>query len=266
MARLLRLVLWASLGLPATSAACSVYGSGLVGGGGAGGASTLSTTSTGTITEPRTSSSTTSSTSSSTSSGAGGTLLLSQVQTRGAAGGDDEFVEIYNPTSAPVIFDATWVVRARSAEGGTTGCPTAIPIEHFAGAGQTIPAHGHILYANASSDGYSGSTAPDGTYTTGIPDAASIVLLHGEDVADALCFSYSDATETALTACSVPYTCEGTPAHNPHDDTTGTDTDASLERKPGGAGGNAQNTHDNMADFEENPSPDPHDLASAPTP
>jgi hypothetical protein len=192
--------------------------------------------------------------------------VLSQVQTRGSNGGNDEFVEIYNPTSAPVVLDTSWTVKGRSAVGGTASCATSLPGERFAGAGQTIPAYGHILFANNSSPGYDGTTAADATYTIGIPDAASLVLYHGTNVVDALCFFYDSTTEGALTGCSVPYVCEGTPIQNPHDNTTDTDKDASLERKPGGAAGNGQSTDDNAADFVTNTSPDPHDLASAPTP
>ena len=40
---------------------------------------------------------------------------------------------------------------------------------------------------------------------------------------------------------------------NPHDNMPSSNTDASLERKPGGAGGNMENTHDNATDFVSNP-------------
>jgi hypothetical protein len=164
------------------------------------------------------------------------------------------------------VFDATWELKGRSAVVTTGTCATLLPGTRFNGAGQMIPAHGHLLYANVTAPGYNGPTAADATYTIGIPDAASLVLYHGSDVADALCFYYDTATQTALTTCSVAYICEGAAIQNPHDNTTDTDTDASLERRPGGAAGNEQDTDDNMADFSVNTSPDPHDLASPPTP
>jgi hypothetical protein len=193
-------------------------------------------------------------------------LLLSQVQTRGNNGAFDELVEIYNPTAYPVVFDAGWSVKARSATGGLSTCATAGLGERFAGAGQTIPPHGHILFANNSVPGYNGSVAADGTYMTGITDASSVVLQHANDVIDALCFYYDATTQTTLTTCSAAYICKGTPIQNPHDNTTATNQDASLERKPGGAQGNTQNTGNNAADFAVNSAPDPHDLASPPVP
>ena len=193
-------------------------------------------------------------------------LLISQIQTRGINGGSDEWVELYNPGSAPVTFDSTWSFDARSATGG---CVTGSYTTRFSGAGQIIPAHGHILYANSFGFSESTTTPADGTYPTnyGITDAASVLLEHGGAVVDALCFYYDTTTLATLTMCSAyPYTCSGTPVQNPHDNTTATDQDQSLERKPGGSGGNTQSTGVNASDFSSNPAPDPHDLASPPTP
>ena len=58
----------------------------------------------------------------------------------------------------------------------------------------------------------------------------------------------------------------GIPVQNPHNNTSATNTDASLERKPGGSDGNTQNTSDDATDFSSNPAADPHDLTSAPVP
>jgi hypothetical protein len=185
--------------------------------------------------------------------------VISQVQTRGLGGGLDEFVEIYNPGSASITFDTTWTLKSRSA---TATCPTTVT--KFTGLGDVIPPHGHLLYANF--DGYSGTVAPDEEYTDGIVDAASLMLYHGTTLVDALCFYYSPATEANFTGCSTPYVCMGTPVQNPHNDTSSTDTDESLERKPGGSLGNTQNTFDNANDFDTNTSSDPHDLVSPPTP
>ncbi len=60
---------------------------------------------------------------------------------------------------------------------------------------------------------------------------------------DALCFSFDMATQTSLLTCATPYTCEGTPAQNPHDNTTATNSDSSLART------GAQDTQQNSADF-----------------
>jgi hypothetical protein len=195
-------------------------------------------------------------------------LWLSQVKTRGLNGGADEWVEIYNPGTVAVTFDSSWALKARNATVGTSSCATALYGTRFTGGGQMIPPHGHILYANAAGFSESAATPADGTYaqTFGIPDAASVVLVHGNAVVDALCFYYDATTQATLGCPGSPYTCTGTPVMNPHDNTATTDVNASLERKPGGASGNTQNTQDNAGDFITTSPADPHDMTSPPVP
>lgn len=193
-----------------------------------------------------------------------GMLVISQVQTRGTGGGNDEFIEIYNPGSAPVTFDATWSITVRNGTVGTVGCAAALPSTLYTGTGLVIPSHKHLLLATSA---YSETTvSADAAFSAGIPDAASLVLVHAAATVDALCFAYDATTTTTLTTCAVAFTCEGAPATNPHNSATTTNTDASLERKPGGAGGNATDTNANSADFATNVAADPHDLASPPVP
>jgi hypothetical protein len=185
-------------------------------------------------------------------------LLISQVQTRGDGAASDEFVELYNATSFPVAFDSNWTLTARS-----TSSVSYTP--RIVGAGQVIPAHSHILFAGSA---YNAAITADALLSSAITDASSLVLLHSGNVIDALCF-YFDASTQAVYANDGTYVCEGTPVSNlPHNNTTSgsSNTDASLERKPGGALGNAQDTGDNATDFSNNAAPDPHNLASPPTP
>ena len=189
-----------------------------------------------------------------------GSLLISQVQTRGSNGGNDEFIELYNPSSVSVTFDSTWTITHRSAV-GTCSSDTSAVI--YTGANQVIDSHKHLLLTGAD---YSGSTASDATLGTGTPDAASIVLVHASTTVDALCFYYDATTHSSLTTCSTPYVCEGTPVANPHDNSTSTDTNQSVERKPGGSSGNATDTNDNASDFATSTPSDPHDLSSAAVP
>ncbi len=191
-------------------------------------------------------------------------LVISQVQSRGTGGGNDEFIEIYNPTAASITFDNTWTITDRNATSGLGSCTTAATTL-YTGTGQMIASHKHLLIATSS---YSETTTADDTFSAGISDAASIVLVHGGATVDALCFSYDTTTTTTLTTCTTPYVCEGTPATNPHNNTTtGTSaTDISLERKPGGTGGNGIDSNDNANDFQTATPADPHDLASAAVP
>jgi hypothetical protein len=192
-------------------------------------------------------------------------LYLSEVQTRGDAGGSDDFVEIYNPTNIAVTFDSTWTVWTRSAATN----PCAALNKRITGSGQVIPPHGHALFANAT--GYNGGVMPNGTYSSGFTDSGQIVLLHGSALVDSLCYYYSAATQANLTCASPPamwFACNGAVSNLPHNDnsTATTNVDLSLERKPGGAAGNGQNTGDNSVDWNTMVTPNPQNLMSAPTP
>jgi hypothetical protein len=194
-------------------------------------------------------------------------LVLSQLQTRGSAGGNDEFVEIYNPTSVAVTFDSTWKVEARSAAGTLAACAGAAVATRFVGGGQVIQPHHHLLYTNSS--GYDGATVGDGTYTTGITDGSSVVLRHNSVQVDAVCFYFDATSMSLLTSCPTAYVCEGTPVSNaPHTNgsSAGSNVDASIERLPGGALGNTQDTNVNSADFASSNPDTARNLASAPTP
>jgi hypothetical protein len=191
------------------------------------------------------------------------TLVLSEIQTRGSAGGNDEFIEIYNPTDEPVTFDNKWAVAARSAVGT---CTANNESQRFAGNGKVIPPRSRILYTHS---GYDGPTPGDGTYSSGLVDAASVVLKYDSKAVDAVCFFFNDATKNNLLTCSTPYTCEGNPVSNlPHNNgTTGqSNTDVSIERKPGGALGNGTDTNDSESDWASGVPSDPQNLASPAVP
>ncbi len=102
--------------------------------------------------------------------------------------------------------------------------------------------------------------------SSGITDASSVRLMHSGTAVDAVCY-YFDATTMA--AYDATYTCEGTPMSNlPHDNTTSatSNSDVSIERKPGGSAGNCVDTNDNAADFITQTPATPQDLMSTPTP
>jgi hypothetical protein len=191
-------------------------------------------------------------------------LLISQVQTRGSDAGNDEFVELYNAGAVDATFGPGWALKSRNAIGGIATCATNALGVRATGAGERIPAHGHLLLSNPA---YDGAVTADGSLAGALPDAASLVLVRGSVVVDALCFYFDSATEQVLTGCTAaPYICAGAPVQNPHNNSATSNQDSSLERKPGGASGNGQNTGDNRADFVVDASSDPRDLASAPAP
>jgi len=182
-------------------------------------------------------------------------LVISEIRSRGAAGASDEFVELYNPTNAPVTVDASWTLEARS------NTATAYS-SRWAGSGIGIPAHGHFLLA---STGYTQTPAPDEILSTGLTDATSLRLMHSGSLVDAVCFGFDATTKMSFTT-DTTFICEGAPATNPHNNATSTNVDTSIERKPGGASGNCIDTGDNDADFAQTTPATPQSSASPPTP
>ena len=169
-------------------------------------------------------------------------LVISEIRSRGAAGASDEFIELYNPTGAAVVLDATWKLEARSSTAASYG-----NTPRWVGTGKSIPSHGHYLLTNT--DYIQMPAQDDATTTAGITDASSIRLVHGATLVDAVCYGFNASSKSALLAAG--YDCEGAPADNlPHNNTSGVgDADVSLQRLPGGALGNCIDTGDNAADF-----------------
>jgi hypothetical protein len=180
-------------------------------------------------------------------------LVISEVRSRGAGGAADEFVELFNPTSAAITLDSSWQLSVRSS--ASTSFTT-----RWTGTGRTIPPSGHFLIAGTM---YTQMPAADEALTTGVTDAGGMQLNHSGTTVDMLCYAY-DATTTAALA---GYGCEGMPfAMNPHDNSTATNSDASVERLPGGAAGNCTDTDMNSADFQVTMPAMPQDATSPPTP
>jgi hypothetical protein len=186
--------------------------------------------------------------------------VISEIRSRGAAGGSDEFVELYNPTGSAVTLDANWKLEGRSNSATSYG-------PRWAGTGKVIPAHGHFLITTITGTGpYSQSPAPDEALSSGITDATSLRLTNNGALVDAVCYAF-DATSANVFTTDTTYTCEGAPiTTNPHNNSTTTNVDASIERKPGGTAGNCTDTGDNASDFIVQMPATPLDAASAPTP
>lgn len=183
-------------------------------------------------------------------------LVISEVRSRGAGGGTDEFVEIHNPTSQPVTLDSTWTLDARSHSGASY-------VQKWVGANQVIPPGGHFLIVGS---GYAQAPSPDAGLGTGITDAGSIRLRKSGELVDALCYHYNASTQAALV--SGGHVCEGPSVSNaPHNNGTSgsSNSNVSLERLPGGAG-SCQDTGDNAADFISRTPAAPQSLASSAAP
>jgi hypothetical protein len=180
-------------------------------------------------------------------------LLISELRTRGAGGASDDFVELYNPTNAPIQLDSSWSILAVSV--GNFGYS-----KRWVGSAASIAPHGHYLIAG---NGYSQSPPADAPLAPSITDAASIILDHGGTTIDVVCY-YKDLS--TLAGLGFGYTCEGNAILNPHDDTDSTNTDQSLERRPGGNFGHCVDTNDNASDFFVQSPATPQNAASKPAP
>ena len=167
------------------------------------------------------------------------TLVVSELQTGGASA-SDEFIEIANQGPTPVDLMGLELVYATSSGSTVTRKATW-------GASTLLTTGRRLLIANASG---SYAAAADVTYASGFAATGGAVAIRivGGAVVDSV--GWGDATNGFV---------EGTSAGVPP-------AGSSLERRPGGAAGNAVDTNDNAPDWFVQVSPSPQALASAPIP
>jgi MYXO-CTERM domain-containing protein len=140
---------------------------------------------------------------------------------------NDEFIDLHNKSSAAVNI-AGWQVMLSNDLGQTTLAATI-------GSGVTIPAARFYLLANKAAQGYSGSVAPDATYTSPIADDGGIALF---DENSAIVDQVGMSTGSAY--------FEGTPLS-----AMMANANQSYERNFGGCSPN-QDMDNNSADFRFN--------------
>lgn len=170
-------------------------------------------------------------------------VVIAEVQVSGT-NARDEFVELYNPTAAPIAVEG-WRLSKRTGTGAreenlVTSFPTL-----------TIPAHGSVLVAHPEG---SFASAADQRYTTQSSLANdNTVVLYGPAATD------GERPVIDLIGFGTVTSKEGTAAPNPP-------ASQSLERKPGGVEGNGQDSGNNAADFviQATPTPQPASTAARP--
>ncbi|HET7726876.1 MAG TPA: lamin tail domain-containing protein [Candidatus Limnocylindrales bacterium] len=167
------------------------------------------------------------------------TLLIAEVVTGGATA-SDEYVELTNAGGDPV--DLMGLELAYVTSSGSTVTRKAV------WSATTLLAPGaHLLIANAS--GVHAASA-DATYTGGFAATGGALVLRPVGGAPVDAVGWGEAVNAFV---------EGSPAAAPA-------AGSSIERRPGGSGGNRQDTNDNAADFLVNPAPVPQNLAADPVP
>jgi outer membrane biosynthesis protein TonB len=167
------------------------------------------------------------------------TLVVSEVQTGGSSA-SDEFVEIANQGDAPVDLIGLEVVYATSSGSTVTRKATWT-------ASTVLPPGRRVLLVNSVG---SYVALGDATYTGGFAATGGAIALRvvGGAVIDAI--GWGDATNAFL---------EGSPVAAPP-------ASSSVERRPGGAAGNATDTNDNAADWFISATPGAQNLASPAVP
>ncbi len=153
-------------------------------------------------------------------------VVISEFRVRGPQGGNDEFIELYNASAAPVAIGG-WKINGSNNAAGTSTRAT------IAG-GVTLNPGCHYLVVNTAASGYSGSVAGDQTYTIGVTDDGGIALLTAANaIVDAVGMSAGSAYKEGAILASLG----------------STNADRGYERKPGGASGSATDTDNNATDF-----------------
>ena len=152
-------------------------------------------------------------------------IVISEFRTRGPNGGNDEFIELYNPTSSPIDISGWKINGSNSA--GTAGTRATIPSSIILEPGQ------YYLVANNGSSGYSGSVNANLTYSSGITDDGGIALLTSTDqIVDEVGMDPGSLYQEGAILSPL----------------TGS-TNQSYERLLGAASDSCQDTNDNAADF-----------------
>jgi hypothetical protein len=162
-------------------------------------------------------------------------LLIAEVVTGGASA-SDEYVELTNAGPGPIDLNGFEVAYASSAGTSATrrvGWSTTLDLD---------PGR-HLLIANSAGIYAAGA---DATYTAGIAATGGALVLRPAGGAPIDAVAWGDATNGFL---------EPTPAAAPP-------AGSSIERRPGGVGGNVADSNDNAADFALNPAPVPENLAA----
>jgi hypothetical protein len=180
-----------------------------------------------------------------------GHVVISQAASRGPYGGNDEFVELYNPTDSDVDISG-WKLETGSLVVTDGGTPTATWYSRTTvvadGGPVVVGARGYFLFANKSAQyGYPGDDY-DWKYMTGFTESGGVrVRDQAGEVVDAVGFS-AGLSEGAPVAnpCKPAGSCTGSVVRKAYSIST------SATLVAGGAderSGNGVDTGDNSADF-----------------
>lgn len=138
-----------------------------------------------------------------------GDLQISEFRLRGPSGANDEFVEIYNPSTAD--FTVTTVDGSAGYSLAASDGVARFTIPN----GTVIPGRGHYLGTNSVAYSLSGNATGNVTYTTDIPDNAGIALFSTSTAANFASGTRIDAVGSTSEANTLYKEGTGYPALTP---------------------------------------------------
>ncbi|MET0626323.1 MAG: Ig-like domain repeat protein, partial [Pyrinomonadaceae bacterium] len=121
-----------------------------------------------------------------------GTLIISELRTRGPAGNEDEFVELYNNSDSPLTVTATDASAGYGVYKMGADCNAAPVLVGVVPNGTVIPARGHYLLVGAAY-GLGGYASGDLTMTSDIEDDRNVAVFSTADVSNVSSVNRLDA-------------------------------------------------------------------------
>jgi len=167
-------------------------------------------------------------------------VLISEVLGGIKGNNNYEFIELYNPGAMPVDLDG-WSLSYR-----LNSSEEDLPVYQWQGK-TLLPMQGHYLLVREGEDV---DLTPDATFVQPLNTFNGGLALRQPDGTLSDQLGWGKAPESFT---------EGAP-------TVALENGVSLERKPGGAAGNGEDSDDNAADFILQETPNPQNSGSPPTP
>lgn len=115
--------------------------------------------------------------------GTAGTVLISELRTSGPAGADDEFVEVYNNTDAPITVAASDASAGWAIVKSGSGCNATPVVVAVIPNGTVIPARGNYLVVG-SAYSLGGYAAGDQSLVFDIEDDRNVALFNTADLSN----------------------------------------------------------------------------------
>jgi len=180
-----------------------------------------------------------------TAQAAGGAapIVISEFRVRGTAGGNDEFVELYNNGDTPA--DISGYTMRGSNNAGTASVRATVP------ANVVLPGRAHYLFVNTAAGGYSLAVPGDAGYGTGITDDGGIAIFSASGTSvDQVGLSAGSAYKEGTTLASLG----------------ATNANRGYARKNAGTPDTLQDSGDNSADFQLLSPSDPQNVVLTSSP